>query len=45
MTVFLLGSEMIALLHFMSAVNIQDSQITSIYSLFDLLNAIGKMEY
>lgn len=45
MKIIQLGSEMIALLYFISAVNIQDSQITSIYSLFDLLNAIGKMQY
>lgn len=45
MAVIQLGSEMTALLNFISTVNIQDPQITSTSSLFDLHNAIGKIDY
>lgn len=45
MAVIQLGSEMIVLLNFISTVNIQDPQITSVYSLFDLHDAIGRIEY
>lgn len=45
MAVIQLGTEMIVILNFISTVNIQDLQITSVYSLFDLHNAIGKIEY